>query len=151
MQAELRTFFVTTSTWQSRYLFQSDQLARLLMDVLLHYRDEGKYRLHDFVVMPNHLHLLFKLTQQISVEKAVQFIKGGFSYRAKRELGFAGEVWHRGFSEFRIFGAESYLSRKQYIHQNPVKERLVTTAEGWEYSSAHHRFMLDPIPEYLRA
>jgi hypothetical protein len=44
---------------------------------------------HEFVIMPNHLHLLLTPAAEIPLEKALQFIKGGFSYRAKREIHFA--------------------------------------------------------------
>jgi putative transposase len=47
----------------------------------------GKFRLHDFVVMPDHLHLLITVGSGMTIEKAMQFIKGGFSYRLKKECG----------------------------------------------------------------
>jgi putative transposase len=53
-----RTFFVTTVTWKRTPIFRAEERARLLIEVVLHYRDQGKFLLHDFVVMPDHLHLL---------------------------------------------------------------------------------------------
>jgi hypothetical protein len=53
-----RTFFITTVTWQRTPLFRHAQTAKLMMDVLEHYRVQKKYLLHEFVVMPDHLHLL---------------------------------------------------------------------------------------------
>jgi putative transposase len=38
--------------------------------------------------MPNHLHLLMTLPGDMTIEKAMQLIKGGFSYRLKREFGY---------------------------------------------------------------
>jgi putative transposase len=125
-------------------------MAALLMDVLFHYREQGKYRLHEFAIMPNHFHALMTLAPDVSIEKTMQFIKGGFSYRAKRELGFTSEIWHRGFSEVRIFGEEAYHARRKYTHENPVKEELVRVASDWEYGSAWPGRTLDPCPEYLR-
>jgi putative transposase len=63
---------------------------------------------HDFVVMPNHVHILMTLPGDVSLEKAVQLIKGGFSFRANKELGFRGEIWHRGFSDVRIVDELSF-------------------------------------------
>src|SRR5450631_1090438 len=94
-----RTFFVTTRTSMGKALLQSDRNATLLIDVLHFYGKEGKFQLHDFVVMPNHLHLLITVSGDSTVERVMQFIKGGFSYGLKRELGYLGEVWQRGFSE----------------------------------------------------
>jgi hypothetical protein len=49
-----RTFFVTTSTDKKRLLLQAERSAKLLIEVMFHYRDQGEYKLHDFVVMRNH-------------------------------------------------------------------------------------------------
>jgi putative transposase len=46
--------------------------------------------------MSDHIHVLLSRDQMMSVEKAMQLIKGGFSYRAKKELGYMGEVWQPG-------------------------------------------------------
>jgi putative transposase len=73
-------YFVTASTWGHRSLFQTDRMARLFIDTLFHYRREGKFLLHEFVVMPTHFHLLLT-PSGVTMERAMQFIKGGFSYR----------------------------------------------------------------------
>ena len=75
-------YFITASTFQKRSILQSDRMAGLLVDILLHYRAQGKYLLHEFVVMPDHFHLL--ITPRESLERAMQLIKGGFSFRAKK-------------------------------------------------------------------
>ncbi len=59
----------------------------------------GRIIVHDFVVMPNHVHVLMTVPGDLSIEKAMQLIKGGFSFRANKELGFRGEIWQRGFSD----------------------------------------------------
>ena len=63
------------------------------MDVLRSQMPTGKFHIHDFVAMPNHLHVLLTVPGTMTIERAVQLIKGIFSYRAKRELGFNGEIW----------------------------------------------------------
>jgi putative transposase len=88
----------------------------------------GKFQLHDFVIMPDHLHLPMTLPGDISIEKTMQLIQGGFSYRLKREFGHQREVWQRGFSEVRISYGQSFLQHREYIVQNPVKAGLVDTA-----------------------
>jgi putative transposase len=98
--------------------------------------------------MPDHFHLL--ITPQTSLERAVQLIKGGFSFRVKRELGFSGEVWQRGFSDHRIRDAEDYDKHVRYIHLNPVKRRLSNRPEEYKYSSAYPGWKLDPVPQWLK-
>jgi len=48
-----------------------------LIDAMFHYRDQGEYRLHDFVVMRNHFHAQITLGADNSVERAMQLIRGG--------------------------------------------------------------------------
>jgi putative transposase len=104
--------------------------------------------LHEFVIMPDHIHVL--LTPLTSVEKAVQFIKGGFSYRAKKELGSNMEIWQKGFSDHRIRDANDYALHVSYIQQNPVKERLCANPNEYPYSYAYSGFVLDPAPRGLK-
>jgi putative transposase len=72
-----RTFFITTVTAQRQIIFRRETTADLLIATLSHYRDERKYLLHEFVIMPDHVHALITPSAEISLERAVQFIKGG--------------------------------------------------------------------------
>jgi putative transposase len=138
---------ITTQTWGRRALFSKERWAQLLIDTLYHYRGSA-YSLHAFVVMPDHIHVL--LTANTSLEKAVQFIKGGFSYRAKKELGSNSEVWQKGFSDHRIRDLADYEGHVVYIRENPVRKRLCDSASEFPYSSAHSGFELDPVPQGLK-
>ncbi|MGZ4860321.1 MAG: REP-associated tyrosine transposase [Candidatus Angelobacter sp.] len=134
-----RTFFVTSKTAPNMAILRSQRMALLMIDVLRSYVAAGKFVLHDFVVMPDHIHLLVTLDQLMSVEKAMQLVKGGFSYRAKKELGYTGEVWQRGFSEVRILDRQSFLRHRDYIDQNPVKAGLADSPEKFPYGSAYFK------------
>ncbi len=149
--ASERTFFVTSSTWEKRGLLQSARAAGLMIDVLYHYREKRKYLLHEFVIMPDHFHVLITVRAEMTVEKAVQFMKGGFAFRAGRELGFRAPVWQKGFSEIRVNEREAFLKIVEYIHANPIKRFLVTAGADYPYSSAHLGFELDPPPQRLKA
>ncbi len=138
---------ITSATWGRRSLFQREPWAKLLIDTLYHYRGSA-YLLHEFVVMPDHIHIL--LTPRTSLEKAVQFIKGGFSYRAKKELGSNMEVWQKGFSDHRIRDAGDYVRHVAYVRENPVRKHLCERAEEFPYSSAQASFELDPVPQGLK-
>jgi len=114
-------------------------MAMLLIDVLRSYVSAGKFRVHEFVVMPNHIHVLLTIGKDMTVEKAVQLIKGNFSFRAKKELGWQREIWQKGFSEVRIDDRESFLGYKSYIFDNPVKAGLARSPEEYPFSSLYLR------------
>ena len=142
------TYFITASTFQKQSLFQSDRFSLPFLETLLQYRLQRKYLLHEFVVMPNHFHLL--VTPTLTLEKALQFIKGGFSYRARKELGFAGEIWQPSYYDHRVRDVEEYVNFRCYIRQNPVERGLAKSPEEYPYSSAFPGFVLDDVPERLR-
>jgi REP-associated tyrosine transposase len=62
-------YFITASTFQKRSLFQSERMAQLFIEVLLHYGTQRKYLLHEFVLMPDHFHVL--ITPTITLERAL--------------------------------------------------------------------------------
>jgi putative transposase len=141
-----RTFFVTTVTAQRRALFRSESDSRLLIDVLRHYRDHRKYLLHEFVIMPDHMHALLTPMPEISLERAMQFIKGGFSFRLKSRF----PVWQESFTNHRIRDFDEYLNHRDYIHLNPVRAGLVAQARDYPFSSASDVLQLDPTPPGLK-
>jgi putative transposase len=148
MDESQRTFFITTVTWQRVPIFRTEARARLLIDVLLDYREQGKYLLHEFVIMPDHLHVLLAPACGISVERAVQFIKGGFSYRLRKAEKI--QVWQQSFTNHRIRDAEDYERHCEYVRLNPVRAGLVRDARAYPFSSASSAFKLDAMPQGLK-
>jgi putative transposase len=141
-----RIFFVTTVTAHRQPIFRRDAVARLLIDTLAHYRDERKYLLHEFVIMPDHMHALLTPAPEISVERAMQFIKGGFSYRLKSRP----PVWQASFTNHRVRDFADYENHREYVRMNPVRARLVVRAEAYPYSSAAGVMRLDAVPQGLK-
>ena len=144
------TYFVTTKSWQNMPVFQVREVASIAIDKLLEYRGRGDYLLHEFVVMPNHLHLILTPTNSISLEKAIQLIKGGASYEIHRVRANKMQIWQSGFHESRIRDAIDYRSKSDYIRFNPVVAKLVEQPQDWSFGSASGKYPLDPIPQGLK-
>lgn len=142
-------YFVTTHTWQRRKLFQKEAPARILLEQVLSCRERGFYKLHAFVIMPDHLHLLLTPAEQTSLEKAMQMIKGGSAHKIRHGLQYQAPVWQPGFHDRWMRDADEYQSRLRYIAENPVSVRLVERAEDYALSSASGRFPLD-LSEFER-
>ena len=115
-------------------ILQSERNAGLLIDVLRALVAERKFELHDFVIMPDHLHLLLTVYDGMTIEKAMQLIKGRFSHRLSQEFGFKGEVWQRGFAEEQSMNRESFETHRRYIAENPVKAGLAAAANEFPFS-----------------
>ena len=116
-----------------RRLLQSERNADLLIDVLRSLVVEHKFQLHDFVIMPDHVHLLLTVEDGMTIEKAMQLIKGRFSHRLSHEFSYKGEVWQRGFSEVQVMNRESLETHREYIAQNPVKAGIAASADDFPF------------------
>jgi len=145
-----RTYFITANSWAGRSVFQSERSASLVVDTLLDYRAKGKYQLHEFVVMPNHIHVLLTPAPDLTLERVMQFIKGGYSHRNGQELGPSLGIWARGYVDHRIRDGHDYDTHREYIHHNPVRRALASSPEKFPYSSANPKFQLDPVPQGLK-
>jgi len=143
------TYFVTTKAWESQFLLQADETARIIVAKLLEYRDKGNYLLHDFVLMPNHLHLILT-PSSATLEKCMQLIKGGSSFEIHKLRRSRTEIWQAGFHESRVTSWTEYQKKRDYVWFNPVAAKLVERPELWAYGSASGRFALDPIPQGLK-
>ena len=148
---EIRTFFVGAVTWGRRAIFRADPIAQLFLDTLQSYRLQRRYLLHKFVLMPEHFHVLLTPAPDVSLEKAIQLIRGGFSYRVKHDMGVALGIWQPGPTNHRIRDAGDYARHVDYIWQNPVKRHLVENAREYPYSSAFRALEVDPPPPGLKA
>ena len=136
LQGNQSSYFVSTQTVGRKPFFRHERWARLILATLKHYDGSG-YTLHAYVIMPDHLHLL--ITPMETVEKAVQLVKGGFSFRAKRELEWNGEIWQPGFTDHRIRDEEDWIRHLEYIRENPFEAGLVSDDSQYEFAGYPRR------------
>ncbi len=144
------TYFITSRTWESRALFTQETACRIFIETLLRYRDDGAYQLHAFVLMPDHFHALLTPSLKMTIERAVQYIKGGSARRIGKDLEFRFPVWQRGFSDHRIRNAADFRTHLRYAENNPVRKRLAETSDSYLWSSASNKYKLDEPPQRLK-
>ena len=111
--------YVTTQTHDRRPIFEITRVAELFVDTLMHYRTLGHYKLHAYVVMPNHVHLLLT-PQAITLDQAVALIKSGFAYRLETSL----PVWQEGYTAYSVANNHDLEIVRAYLHQLPVRAAL---------------------------
>ena len=139
------TYFFTVNLLDrnSRLLVENIELLRASvrrMRVLMPFHiDAG-------VVLPEHMHALWTLPEgDAEFPRRWQAIKMAFSRgirvgekrsRSRTHRGERG-IWQRRFWEHTIRDERDYATHMDYIHFNPVKHGLATSAAGWPYSSFH--------------
>ena len=122
-------------------LLREPVAARLVQDAFLFF-DGERYRLLAWVVMPNHVHVLFQPLQGWTMAKIVASWKSYTGRRLAPMLPPAPSqvpvrrVWQREYWDRFIRNEPHFDAAREYIHNNPVKAGLVARSEDWEWSSA---------------
>ncbi len=143
-----KTYFVTLETRQRRPVFSADSMADLLVQQLYAQRSQKRLALHEFVVMPDHVHLLLT-PRAMNVEQVVQLLKEDFAHAMGQQLGMRAEIWGQTFSDRPIRDAADYQMHARYICGNPVRHLLAESPEDYLYCSARRQYELDPPPQTL--
>jgi len=104
-------------------VLRDPDLASVVSDALLHFNGR-RYSLDAFVVMPNHVHVLFRLLAPHHLESVVQSWKGFSAREINRRLGKHGRLWQPDYWDRLIRNEGHWLKCLEYIQENPIKARL---------------------------
>ncbi len=119
------------------YLRQN-KIAEMVEENLLRF-DGVKYKLHAWVIMPNHVHLLLTPKEGHSLSEIVHSCKSFTANRANKMLDLEGRFWFpEAFDRF-IRDFEHFEKTLNYIENNPAKAGLCMKRSDWRFSSAWHR------------
>jgi putative transposase len=145
--------FITTSCYQRRALLSSRQNRDLFLQVLEQVRKRYHFVVVGYVVMPEHVHLLFSEPERANPSVVMQALKQGFARRLLRKLRSGndprqgslwseaveeGHIWQRRFYDFVVFTENKRIEKLRYMHRNPVKRGLVLEPQQWPWSSFRH-------------
>jgi REP element-mobilizing transposase RayT len=114
------------------------EIAEIVEENLLRFADV-KYKLHAWVIMPNHVHILLRPLEGYSLSEIVHSCKSYTSTKANKVLNRTGKFWFpEGFDRF-IRDYDHFEKAFNYIERNPVKAGLCENQSDWRFSSAWHR------------
>ena len=121
------------SAWLGRV-----EIAEIVEQTLNRF-DGEKYRLHAWVVMPNHVHLVLTPNLPHSVSEIVHSLKSYTVKQANIRLGRKGKFWQEDYFDRYIRNQRHFENVILYIEHNPVKAGLCANPESWPFSSAARR------------
>src|SRR5271165_1481257 len=140
------TYFVTACAHMHRNLFQRRETAEVMVATIFRYRDAGEFQVHEYVVMPDHIHLLVTPCSGSSIARVMQLIKGGFSHELRQSGSRLNAVWQQRFQERRVRDLNDFGNFARYIRENPVRKGLASVACDYPYSSGAANVRLDEYP-----
>jgi REP element-mobilizing transposase RayT len=114
------------------------ELAETLVSSLKEY-DGSLYRLHSYVVMPNHVHILFQIAENelgvmYSLAYVMKAIKGASARFLNLKLNRKGRLWLREYYDHCIRNEQEFHNVLRYMEMNPVKAGLVTDPKDWPWT-----------------
>lgn len=149
-------YFVTTATVNWVDVFTRIEYKEVLIDSLKHCIDHKGLRVHAWVIMTNHIHLivsaedsltlattfrdlkkftahtLLQLINDYPQESRKEWLMRMFAIEGKRQPDSrVNKFWQEGVHPKELDTPEKLQNTLDYIHQNPVKQGIVF--EPWEY------------------
>ena len=136
-------YFLTTRTESKITLFSDPKNCKILLVTLEYFKLVLDYRLYGFCIMPDHLHVVIHPIGIYNFSYIMKMIKGSFTRKLNKAGGKTGKIWQKGFYDEYIRDELHLLRVLEYMHNNPVKAKLVMAAEEYPFSSYNHYFQTD--------
>jgi len=154
--------YYTATINQWKHLLKEDSYKDIIINCLFHLTSTNATRLNAFVIMSNHIHLIWqalqgftpsdiqssfmkftanKLKQKLATEDPIQLEQ----YRVNK-YDRKYQIWKREPLGIELFTPAAFQQKLNYIHENPVRAGLCKFAEDYRYSSA--RFYETGVDEF---
>ena len=118
-------YHVTSCTRNRRPLFERFAVARAVINSIRREDQGGHTQTLAFVVMPDHIHWLVRITGNRSLSKSVNNVKSWSARQVNARRRQSGPVWQKGFYDHGIRAEEDLATAARYIVANPLRSGLV--------------------------
>lgn len=130
-----RAYAITICCIDRLPLLETDPVKAVIAASLPGVVSNGARRLDAWVIMPDHIHLLFDLAEDRTLAQVVGSLKKYTARRANEILNRRGAFWQTAYFEHAIRCERDYWAWTEYMAMNPVRAGLVT--EPFEYEWFH--------------
>jgi len=131
-----RLYLVTTVTFRREPLFADFFAARLAIAEMRRVHDDGLVESKAWILMPDHLHWLFALTENADLKKVVQFVKGRSAHYINERFNRNGRVWDKAYHDHALRRDEDVRKVARYIVANPLRKGLVEKITDYPFWDA---------------
>ena len=116
-----------------RDIFMDDADRLFFIDCMITKKIECEFHLYAYCLMDNHVHLIIKESERISL--SIQRISISYIYMHNRKYGRTGHLFENRFKSHCIEDNAYLLNAIRYVHQNPVRAGLVNLIADYKWSS----------------
>ena len=104
-------------------ILKDENVAKIVANSIMHF-NKVRYDLDDWVIMPNHVHLLIRPYPDFKLSDVMHSIKSYSAHQINKLLGKKGDVWMHESYDHIVRNEKSFFLIKNYIRQNPVKANI---------------------------
>jgi len=136
-------YFITTRLAEHLDIFKNEQCCLLLIKDMIFYRQELRYQLYGYVIMPDHFHWIIQPSPKADISIIMNKVKGHSSFVINKHLGRTGKLWQKDYHDHVIRNGKDFEEKINYIHKNPFKAGLVDDLEKYMFSSCRNYYFGD--------
>lgn len=119
-----QTYHIITSTDARQPVFGELRTARTVILEMRRMHEEGWLHSHAWVLMPDHLHWLFTLSERASLSTAMNRFKSASAHSVRLLQGGNRAIWQKGFFDHAARSDEDLCTIARYIIANPLRAGL---------------------------
>lgn len=132
--------FLPCSCYRRLPLLDTPERRDLFIRILEETRQQYRFIVTGYVVMPEHFHLLMSEPQVGDPSKTMQVVKQRFAQNVAPRTAAAPRsrpvhIWEARFYDFNVWTEHKRIEKLRYMHRNPVKRGLVNEPQHWPWSS----------------
>lgn len=119
---------------EQRIIYKEHEDYEIFLEMLCTACQLYDVQLHGYVLMNNHYHLLIETTQE-NLSKFMKYINASYAIYFNKKYKRSGHLWQGRFKSWYVTDEAYLYTLISYIHNNPVKAKIVDKAEKYQYSS----------------
>ena len=120
-----RYYVLTTATHVRKPLFRDIWAGRIVVEEMRRLDHDEYVKSMAWVLMPDHLHWLLEVGQDVSLSGIMMYVKGRAAHRINSEIHYHGRIWNKGFHDHALRKEDDVRNIARYIIANPLRAGLV--------------------------
>lgn len=133
-------YFVTTVAHKREPIFTNEKSCKIVLLTIEYFKLLFDYKVFAYCLMPDHVHLLIQPFGEYNLSYIMKMIKGSFARKINKYKNSTGPIWQKRFYDEGIRDAAMLTQKIEYIHNNPIRKKLISSLEEYPYSSYHWYF-----------
>jgi putative transposase len=128
--------FITCTGYQQQVRFGVEKHRDLFTQLLEEVRVKFRFDVVGYVVLPTHFHLLMTEPGVDTADNSVVTLRQRYGRRYNNSARSTEQVWQTRYADTHVFEPDRITERLHFMHQEPVRLKLVESPTDWEWSSA---------------